>query len=140
MTADEVYASVLRFLDQFISRGAEPDIIELRARLASDEEVRGLLDAQLPSSNVSVREGYDAMTAFFEVMWERSGEPRPERGPALLDLVSWTSWDASPGMPPTTSDPAQWYDWLASVDNRFEGEGEADDDEQDDPASPASAD
>ena len=87
MTADEVYASVLRFLDQFISRGADPDVIELRARLVSDEEVRGLLDAQLPSSNVSVREGFDAMRTFFEAVWEASGEPRPEGSPALNDLI-----------------------------------------------------
>ena len=124
MTADEVYASVLRFLDQFISRGADPDVIELRARLVSDEEVRGLLDAQLPSSNVSVREGFDAMRTFFEAVWEASGEPRPEGSPALNDLIFWMSWEPPPGSEPRTEDPAQWHDWLASVDNRFEGEGE----------------
>ena len=115
MTADEVYASVLRS-DQFIERGAEPDVIDERARLASDEDSRRSLDAQLPTSNVSEREGFDAMRAFFEVMWERSGQPSPEGAPCLIDLIVWTSWNPTAVSEPRTSDPAQWHDWLASVD------------------------
>ena len=115
LTADEVYASVLRFLDQLIGRGAEPDIIELRAQLASDQEVRRLLDAQLPSRNVSEREAFDAMRAFFEAMWERSGRPSLEGAPALVDLIAWTSWDSAPVNVLNTADPAQWHDWLVST-------------------------
>ena len=118
MTADDVYASVLRFLDQFIERGAAPDVVDLRARLASDQEVRQLLDDQLPSSNVSEREGFDAMTAFLDAMGERGAYwPRkPGGSPDLAELVDWNTWWQSPtSSEPETLDPAQWHDWLESV-------------------------
>jgi hypothetical protein len=43
MSRDEFYAAVLAFLDQFIARGAAPDILELRAQLASAPAARLLL-------------------------------------------------------------------------------------------------
>ena len=44
MTTDETYAAVIAFLDQFISRGAAPDVLKLRERLTNDPDTRRLLD------------------------------------------------------------------------------------------------
>lgn len=113
MTPDEVYDAVLAFLDQFITRGAAPDILNLRERLVSDPEARQLLGEQVPSRDVSEGEAFDAMRAFFAAEWER-GE-RTSYAPGAPDLVlleSWTSWESDGG----TSDPAQWHDWLAAVE------------------------
>ena len=113
MTSDEIYAAVLAFLDQFIRRGAAPDILSLRERLASDPEARQLLDEQLPTHDVSERQAFDAMRAFFAAEWERG--QRTEYAPGPPDLVllgSWLSWEPDGG----TSDPAQWHDWLDAVE------------------------
>jgi hypothetical protein len=116
----EFYEAVLAFLDQFIARGAAPDVRGLRQRLGSDPEARRLLEDHLPTQQPSEREAFDAMTAFFAAEWERGGRVDRAAGrPNLIELISWTSWDLSgdPADPVTqaTADPAQWHDWLASV-------------------------
>jgi len=114
----EFHESVLAFLDQFISRGAAPDVHGLRERLQSDPEARRLLEDHLPDHDPSEREAFDAMTAFFDAEWERGAGTAADGSPSLIDLISWTSWRwGDPADPPSqgTADPAQWDDWLASV-------------------------
>jgi hypothetical protein len=116
MSRDEVYAAVLAFLDQFIARGAAPDILELRAQLASAPAARLLLNEQLPGDDPSEREAFDAMRVFFEVSYEPAGESF-SRTPDLVELISWTSWGwTTEAEEQQTADPAQWNDWLASVE------------------------
>ena len=113
MTPDEVNDAVLAFLDQFITRGAAPDILSLRERLVSDPEARQLLDEKLPTHDLSEREAFDAMRAFFAEEWERGERTSyPSGPPDLVLLESWTSWEPDGG----TSDPAQWHDWLDAVE------------------------
>jgi hypothetical protein len=122
VSPEEVHAAVLAFLDQFIGRGAAADIRALRDGLAHDAETRDRLDARLPSASPSEREAFDAMSAFFagevgrfEHLPYVSGGP-----PTLEELIDWMSWETYPTDPARdedTSDPAQWYDWLASVES-----------------------
>lgn len=118
MTRDEVYRGVLAFLDQFIGRGAAADIHDLRSQLADDPQVRRLLDQQLSNDHPTDREAYDAMTGFFCAEAERRGQQSGYEGqPDLWELTRWMSWgwpDAE-GNLRDTEDPAQWHDWLASV-------------------------
>jgi hypothetical protein len=56
------------------------------------------------------REAFRAARYFFEQFNER------ERSDALMLLIAWMeegTWDYDPL---ATSDPAQWHDWVASVD------------------------
>jgi len=113
VTSDDVHDAVLAFLDQFITRGAAPDIVNVRERLANDPEARQLLDEQLPTHDVSEREAFDAMRAFFAAEWKRGERISYAPGPPdLVLLESWTSWEPDGG----TSDPAQWHDWLTAVE------------------------
>jgi hypothetical protein len=120
MSRDEVYRAVLAFLDQFISRGAAPDIHDLRQRFTNDPEARQSLERHLDADEATEREAFDAMTAFFAAEWERGGRAAHAAGsPDLIELISWTSWNwGDPADPAsqTTGDPAQWHDWLASVE------------------------
>ena len=124
MLSDDVYAAVLAFLDQFIARGAARDIREVRRRLADDPEVRKLLEGQLPNDHPSTREAFDAMRAFLEIEYQRQPQRRYEDGPDLVDLLSWARWESAnadghfdaAGALEMTGDPAQWHDWLASVE------------------------
>src|SRR5262249_55797967 len=112
-------SAVLAFLDQFIERGAAPDVLALRDRLAGDDlETRQLLDTFLPDAPSSEREGFDAMRALFSAEWERAGREECVSPPGLMLLISWTepSGSSTGGSPLATSDPAQWHDWLASVE------------------------
>lgn len=89
MSRDEVYAAVLAFLDQFISRGAAPDVCALRQRLGSDPVARRLLEDHLPTQEPSEREAFDAMTAFFAAELESGGRDTPAgQGPDLIELIS----------------------------------------------------
>ena len=112
--------AVVAFLDQFISRGAAPDILGLREGLGSDPAFRWRLVAQLPSASPSVRESFDAMAAFFDVEFERGGFREYDSGsPGLFLLTDWMSWIPNRSGDPaldSTADPAQWRDWLASVE------------------------
>jgi hypothetical protein len=112
ITLDEVHAAVVAFLDQFIERGARPDILDLRQRLASDAHARQLLDAQMPNTSPTEREAFDGMRSFFAV--EAEGAEFTAGPPNLVVLVSWTGWDDWADEK-TTNDPAQWHDWLAAV-------------------------
>ena len=114
MSREEVHAAVVAFLDQFISRGAAPDIVSLRERLASDSDTRALFDRVLPSDRPSEREAFDAMRRFFA---SQAGPP-PESAsgpPGLLELSGWTAWGRTLAGDEVTSDPAMWSDWLDSV-------------------------
>lgn len=115
MSRDEFHAAVLAFLEQFIARGAATDVVDLFSALRDEPEERDRLDSYLRPNVPSEREAYDAMAAFF---WAeaRSNPPTPADGPTLIDIASWTEW----GPPDVlgnelTQDPAQWHDWLASV-------------------------
>jgi hypothetical protein len=120
VTPDEVFAAVVAFLDQFISRGAAPDILELRESLGNDPDLRRRLVAQLPGARPSVREAFDAMAAFFDAEYERGGFRQYDGGsPGLFLLTDWMSWIPNRSGDPAldmTGDPAQWHDWLASVE------------------------
>jgi hypothetical protein len=72
VTRDEVQSTVLGFLDQFIERGAAPDVLALRDRLAGDPEARQLLDTFIPNDQSTACEAFDAMKALFAAEWERT--------------------------------------------------------------------
>ena len=123
-------AAVLVFLDQFIQRGAAEEIRELRARLATDHQLGELLNAQLPSGKPTAREGFDGMRAFLEIELARPTRLRTgKEGADLADLVSWTAWQPANekghfdtgGRLEMTSDPAQWHDWISSVQKAVSG-------------------
>jgi hypothetical protein len=124
MTRKDFYGAVLVFLDQFIGRGAAPDIKELRARLTVEEDARKELKDYLPSDDVSEREAFDAMRAFLQAEHERHPQPQHEGVPDLVDLLSWTRWESAnekghfddAGSLQMTGDPAQWHDWVKSVE------------------------
>jgi hypothetical protein len=120
----EFQDAVLAFLDQFIGRGAAQDIQELRTRLAVDENVRNLLDDQLPNDDPSNREAFDAMRSFLEIEHERHPLLGNAGNPDLAELLSWTKWASAnekghfddAGSLEITSDPAQWHDWVKSLE------------------------
>jgi hypothetical protein len=76
--------------------------------------MRHLLDAQMPSETPTERQAFDGMRSLFAVEEERTrGRYDYAGGPNLVLLLSWTSSEDSDGQ--TTGDPAQWHDWLRSV-------------------------
>ena len=115
MSRGEVHAAVLAFLDQFIERGAAPDIVSFRDRLASDPNTGAQLDDALPGDSPSEREAFDAMRTFFE---SQAGSPpeSPSGPPGLWELSWWTAWGRTLAGDEVTSDPAMWSDWLDSVE------------------------
>jgi hypothetical protein len=114
MTLDEVYRSVVAFLDQFIERGASEDVLDLRRRLVSDRETRLRLEAEMPNQEPTEREAFDGMRGLLAVEEERTrGQFEYAGGPNLVLLLSWTSWEQWAGK--ATGDPAQWHDWLRAV-------------------------
>lgn len=113
MTPNEAHDAVLAFLDQFIARGAAPDILDVRDRLVTDPETRHLLAEQFPTHEVSDREAFDGMRGFFAAERERGKTDSFAPGPPdLVLLEAWTSWEPDG----VTYDPAQWDDWLAAVE------------------------
>jgi hypothetical protein len=124
MSREEVQQAVLAFLDQFTSRGAAPDILDLRDRLRTDTPTRERLQQQIVADNPSEREAFDAMRAFLAVEHERQTHPPRGGQPDLVDLISWTRWEAAneegqfdeAGALQMTGDPAQWHDWLRCVE------------------------
>jgi hypothetical protein len=109
-----VYVSALAFLDQFISRGAADDLHQLRAKLANDEHTKKLLLDQLPAHDVDEREAFDALRQFLAIELEQRERREWAGGPDLVLLLSWTEWNWDDGR--TTSDPAQWHDWVGAID------------------------
>jgi len=103
-----VRQAVLAFLNQFVGRGASPELQDLPRRLATDPELQSQLDGHL-EEDMTEREAFDAMRGFLaewsSVILPRDGEVD------VFDLLSWTEWWPDGG----TSDPAQWHDWLGAV-------------------------
>lgn len=114
VTLDQVHAAVIAFLDQFIERRAAQDVVDLRQRLANDADARKLLDAAMPNDEPTEREAFDGMRDLLATQADRGGRHWAEgTGPDLAMLHSWTSWEDWDGK--STSDPAQWHDWLDAV-------------------------
>lgn len=109
--------AVIAFLDQFIFRGADSDILAVRHALAEASATRKRLLRRLPPE-ASERAAFDAMHEFLVDEWERLGKPPPNRGspPNLMFLIRWTSWgDRNIRGEDMTEDPAQWFDWLDAL-------------------------
>ncbi len=99
---------MLAFLDQFVGRGASPELQDLRRRLARDPRLQAQLDRYL-HGEMTEREAFDAMRQF---LGEWSSDIVPNAAEVdVFDLLSWTAWQPDGG----TSDPAQWHDWLGAV-------------------------
>lgn len=109
MTRSEAQTTVIAFLDQFVGRGASPELRELPRRLRTEPDLQSQLDAHL-LDDMTEREGFDAMRAFLA---EWSSHARTGRGGEtdVFDLLSWTEWEPDG----QTRDPAQWHDWLAAA-------------------------
>jgi hypothetical protein len=117
VTLDEIHASVVAFLDQYVARGAAQEVFDLRERLISDRETGALLDAQMPRSKPSEREAFDGMRALFQLERDRRQDDSAHTGgPGLTDLLADTQWGWVRNERHETLDPAQWYDWLSTVD------------------------
>lgn len=110
MRRQEAHRAVLEFLDQFISRGASPTVVTFRDRFAADVIEWERFDAELPNDAPSELEAFDAMRRVFE---RELAAPRVADEPpvSFRELLSWTEREPDGG----TSDPAQWDDWLRSV-------------------------
>jgi len=110
MSPDLVNRAALAFLDQFIGRGAAPDVRDVRRKLRTDADAQQLLVDQLPRGEVDERGAFDAFRRFLAIELEERGTQEFEGPPDLGLLLAWTTFDDH-----TTSDPAQWPDWLAAV-------------------------
>lgn len=115
MTRDEAIAAGVAFLDQFIKRGAAPDVLAARDHLASGENI-GAFDK---GEKFAVIGAYSALREFLRTkhgklnaITNHSTYDQPD----LVDLLSWTSFDIGPSGGIETADPAQWPDWLAVVE------------------------
>jgi hypothetical protein len=113
MTPDLVRRTAVVFLDQFIRRGAAPDIRDVRGRLADDEMTGQTLLDELPTGDPDERQAFDAFRRFLANELEAHPSQDISEGPNLTLLLSWTEWDWGDGQ--TTSDPAQWHDWLGAA-------------------------
>jgi hypothetical protein len=110
VTRTEACCAVLAFLNQFISRGAEPDVIALRDHLR-DRRSQDLLAEWLPAENACGSEVYEAMRRLF---WKEASEANSTHStPDLWELYSWTRIRED-GL---SADPAQWSDWIAVLRN-----------------------
>ena len=109
MTRAETHATVVVFLDQFVGRGASPELRELPRRLTTEPDLQSQLDAHL-QDEMTEREAFDGMRAFL-AEWSLHAPRRQEGETDVFDLLSWTEWEPDGG----TSDPAQWHDWLAAT-------------------------
>jgi hypothetical protein len=108
MTREQVREAVLAFLNQFVGRGASPELRDLPRRLAADPVLESRLDRHL-HEGMTEREAFVAMREFLS---EWSSDVVPKEGETdVFDLLSWTEWEPDGG----TSDPAQWHDWLGAV-------------------------
>lgn len=107
------HRSAVAFFDQFISRGAEEDVRDLRDKLVNDESTRNALLSQLPANGSDERAAFEAFRRFLEA---QAGARRqgPTVGPDLAEMVGWMQYGWGDGE--TTADPAQWHDWLASCE------------------------
>jgi hypothetical protein len=115
VTREEFHRAVLAFLDQFISRGAAPDLIEVRDSLVRDPTAIEKLLSHFPAGEVSQRRAYDAMVEYLGAEWRARGEyVGPASGPpGLFDLSWWCEWGRNLAGDDMTADPAMWFDWVA---------------------------
>lgn len=115
MTRDEAIAAGVSFLDQFIERGAAPDVLAARDHLASGENI-GAFDKgekfAVVGSFMSLREFLRTKHGKLNAIRNHSTYDQPD----LVDLLAWTKFDVAPGGGIETADPAQWPDWLAVVE------------------------
>lgn len=108
MTRDQVREAVVTFLNQFVGRGASPELRDLPRRLATNPELQAQLDRYL-GDDMRERDAFDAMREF---LGEWSSHVVAADGEVdVFDLLTWTEWEPDGG----TSDPAQWHDWLGAV-------------------------
>jgi hypothetical protein len=106
MSRDDFVAAVLAFLDQYIDRGAASDIRGVRENLRTNRGLRARLEDELNDGESTDSQAYDALHRFLQAEWERQGKRRPDpREMCLADLLA-----------DMYGDPAQWHDWLASVE------------------------
>lgn len=77
-----------------------------RARIGQSDRV--------PERMLSERDAFRAARYFIEQFNER------EHSETLMLLVGWMAEGTWPRDPLTTADPAQWHDWVASVDRVLE--------------------
>ena len=119
MNRAEIHVAVLLFLDQYIARGSEADLVSFRDELAFNDERWGLLDKLLEGDEWSIREAFRSMHDFFESECVRraSNVPPEVSSVSFAMITSDTDWyDPIPNpFDAVTSDPAQWYDWLDCV-------------------------
>ena len=108
MSRAQVHDAVAAFLNQFVGRGASPELRGLAYGLATDSAIHHELDRFL-SDEMTEREGFDAMREFL-AHWSSKVAPSTDEVDVFL-LLSWTEWDTGG----QTSDPAQWHDWLGAV-------------------------
>jgi hypothetical protein len=113
MTPDLACRAAVAFLDQFIGRGAAPDIHEVRRKLAVEPSAQQAFIEQLPDQDPDERQAFDAFRRFLERELRERGEQDFEGAPDLVELLSWTDWNWDDGS--ATADPAQWDDWLRAV-------------------------
>lgn len=111
MEPDLFSRSTVAFFDQFISRGATQDVRDLRDKLVSDQGTKKALLEQLPAHGADERAAFEAFRRFLAA---EAGQQGPGTGPDLAVMVAWMEYDWGDGE--TTSDPAQWHDWVASVE------------------------
>lgn len=115
MTRDEANAAGVAFLDQFIERGAAPDVLAARDHLASGENI-GAFDKgekfAVIGAYSSLREFLRTKHGKLNAVTNHSTYDQPD----LVDLLSWTSWEVAGDGAIETTDPAQWSDWLAAVE------------------------
>jgi hypothetical protein len=107
VSRSEAQTTVIAFLDQFVGRGASPELRELPRRLTTEPDLQSQLDAHF-QDDMTEREAFDAMRAFL-AEWSSQAPRGHDRETDVFDLLSWTEWEPDGG----TSDPAQWHDWLA---------------------------
>jgi hypothetical protein len=100
--------AMVAFLDQFIERGAEPDVIALRDWLR-DSPASTALSGRPLSAEATPGEVYEAMRELFVLFSKPSPHACPH--PDLEELHRWTRVEADG----STSDPAQLEDWSEVV-------------------------
>jgi hypothetical protein len=108
MSRAQLHDAIVAFLNQFVKRGASPNLTALAGGLVTDPGLQSQLDTFL-SDQMTEREGFNAMRAFL-ADWS-SGESRYDGSADVFDLLSWTEGEPDGG----TSDPAQWHDWLGAI-------------------------
>jgi hypothetical protein len=93
MTPDLARRAAVAFLDQFIGRGAAPDVHEVRRKLAVEPRAQQAFIEQLPNQAPDERQAFDAFRRFSDRELRQRGEQDFEGAPHLGELLSWTDWN-----------------------------------------------